>query len=570
MRSLLNKIPKSPDSVLEHDSGPRGIEAAPLLQFLRAALASSHGQPLETLQPSSPSSIHIPSTTCLREAVRAAVPRGKTLEDILVHTRPFWSIWPLAGSRYPATIAEAREFVNRHLHQDTATPGETAKGLVWLSLCIQQLPKSFTAHCGSPRELVNLFFDEVDSLLRKSPESVQGVEAMVAQWKCFVNAGRPRRAWKCSRAALDSALLLGMHQARHDEPNYKLWMALCAQDVQMACFLGLPYSVPDRFMLLGERGSPDSGEMTSMGRLNELNRHIIERNQTATARRPPPYSVTMRLAEEMDEIAQMLGHDPASSLNSTVANDTSEPEQLGGLFWHGATVFFSHFTNTLIHLPHLLAAKTDSRLAYSGQTALLAAEAMIIAFQSLPSSSNGIPAVCDFLDYAVLTGALIIVTDLISGYVSEETEVSHTSFRGEDEESRLWQVVMGFARSMRIKAALVDSSVAAQAAEVVENLHAARYGNYNGPEDHEVMIPYFGRVCFRIKPAQSRTIEHQLPAQIATSIGLNTSAFGFGAAWGNFGGAGLEMGEDWTALDCAGPWDWNPVFNFDPMVLEGM
>jgi len=39
--------------------------------------------------------------------------------------------------------------------------------------------------------------------------------------------------------------------------------------------------------------------------------------------------------------------------------------------------------------------------------------------------------------------------------------------------------------------------VSRQAADVLEHLYAVRHGVYGGPDEYEVVIPYFGRVCIR-------------------------------------------------------------------------
>lgn len=112
---------------------------------------------------------------------------------------------------------------------------------------------------------------------------------------------------------------------------------------------------------------------------------------------------------------------------------------------------------------------------------------------------NGLPVVCDRLNFAAFGGAIVLVAELLEDEKRQQTESQHTQTQrcisGEGE--RLWALVAGCAQTMRRKADMINCVVSGQSADLLEHLHVVRHGLQLGPEECEVVITYFGRVCIR-------------------------------------------------------------------------
>lgn len=544
------------------------LEAAPLLHFLRNSIgAQAHlGRHL-----SSPTS----RRTAIIGSVKPFIPNSEALRVIFQITRPFWSIWPLAasstigepGTGIPSGVSEARRYVDQQMQ--SASPGAVAKCLTWLALCLQQLPRDFERRNNvqlplPPPNLVMMYLDRADALIRSTSEgtgSIECIEALIMQFKCFANLGRPKRAWKCARAALDDALFLGFHRAKDEtvagQRGRHLWSILWRQERQMALFLGLPYSVTEQSLDTEAEIAATPLENRLFHRLNIICGHITERDQ---ARQAPSYSLTVSIAEEMEKFKLTI---PAEWWLSPKTDMTTP---LGGPFWRRAIIFFLHYVNNILHLPYLLKAQEDQKYEYSRHVALTSAEGMLAAFRELPTSQD-LPVVCDYLDFACFSGAMILVAHL----ASRNTHIA------QHEEERIWNIIRRFAGDMRHKATALESQVAAQSAQVLDHLDAACHGLYSGPEDYEVAIPYFGMIRItRLKSQAQRDIEQVVltePQQQTlasstqhTAIEICSNAFDFRQP--NLCDTDFELGQDWTAASyIGGPDDWTAFIDFGDTVL---
>ncbi|KAH7037031.1 uncharacterized protein B0I36DRAFT_237392 [Microdochium trichocladiopsis] len=495
-------------------SGSDGAFAtAPLLHYLRDTLLtpapSDHGGG------SSPAVTDSPKQDLVRTRLRSSlVPERNTLQAVFELTQPFWSVWPVA-THFPNTVAEACAFVSEEL--PGCDDGGAAKRLAWLSLCISQLPRDFverrpaTDFALPTADLASRLYEASRELAAAALEesgSLDALEALMVQYKWQLNLGRPRQGWKSIRLALDNALLLGLHRLDASDPantrGRDIWTGLWRADRQMTLFLGVPHSVPEPFLNLPTVSTVPSQSGSPMDDIMDqamlICGHIAERNhspqQAATA-----YSQTAKITEEVDRLRAMI---PAEWWLLT-RGDT-HGHALGQPFWQAAVIFFYHYINHLVHLPYVLPAKDDRRYQYSRDVALASAEGMLRAFRELPTC-HGLPVACDWLDFATFSGAVVLVADLLS----QQTR------RLASEEERLWGVVADFARDMRAKSRVLDCIVPRQSADLLEHLHAVRHGMYAGPDEYDVVIPYFGRVSIR-HPKQQRQLLHGQEQQLQQTL----------------------------------------------------
>ncbi|KAH7304805.1 hypothetical protein B0I35DRAFT_454645 [Stachybotrys elegans] len=463
----------------DHETGV--FVNAPLVQFLRdgltAQLPDLATQPSRQLiglpSPANPILHLIPTETCLRR--------------IFQSTHRFWSIWPLASvpiqapeTGFPQSVEDAIRFVGVSL--SSGSSGVVAKCLAWLCLCIQQLPKDFEeVEARLPlraKDLISSYLERIDSIvvsLSPPASDTDCIEAMVLQYKLFVNMGRPQRAWKCTRNALDNALLLGLHRSEGTSSTRRsyLWTTLWHQDRHLALFLGLPYTVPEQHIMLANGNGEATPDKKVLHQLNMICGYIIDRDQSH--HRDSGYSSTARIVEEMEILEDMIPKDWATS----DLEDGSTP--LGVPFWRRATVLLFHLANQHVHLPFAATAIDDKKHAYSRYMVLKSAENILQAHEGI-RAYGGVPIICDFLDFCAFNAALLLAVSLMS----------ENSQRSSDEAERLWGMVTKFTAQMRQTADVLECSVAAQSAQVLEHIFAAYNGQYEGPERYKVTIPFFG------------------------------------------------------------------------------
>ncbi|KAM0417381.1 hypothetical protein ACHAPT_012615 [Fusarium lateritium] len=512
------------------------LENAPLMKNLRETLPT---------QPSFQTKLRLRPKPPFGYANRSPIPSSVVLAGIFRYTQQFWGTWPLAfiatdtGERcFPDSVQMALNFVEQSLRSSNV--GVVAKCLVWLSLCFQELPKDFNEDTPSERasEFIACYLEEVEILLQANSSPVCNldfIEALAVQYELFIFMGRPCSAWKSTRTALNNAMILGLHGFPQTRRKKEIWDALWVQDRHLSLFLGLPYAVPEHFIHFDPADQGDALESRILRQVAIISGHITDRNSHQLE---SSYSNTVRITEEMDQLRDMIPIEWWTPGNT----DTTGAFHLD--FMRRAIILFYFTTNKLLHLPYVRMAARDKRYNYSQTTAFESAEGMVRAYLTMRALGTK-PMSCDFVDFMAFSGAAILAADLIS----------KSSPRSAEEEERLWSLIRELARSMRAMASVLDCAVATQSAEVLENLHAARHGNYFGPENFEVTIPYFGRM--RIK-----RVEMPPPALPQNVIEFETNVFNMQLPTDLQ--PSCELTENWESgwnFDYA--YEWQDVFNFE-------
>jgi hypothetical protein len=551
----------SPESS-EHSYGLSAIDdalsftEAPVVKFLQDTL-------VEECEGQLPRSLNGSAARFSLSPIQHLIPDGRSLRCILETTERYWTIWPLGMNEvpgekpcFPCTVPDALSFVEESLR--SGTRGAVAKCLVWLTICIQQLPKDFEETTARlplrPCDLISHYLNVVDSLtLSNAPPAcdLECIEALVLQYKVFVNMGRPQRAWKCTRSALDSALLLGLHRATGDDYDSRrksrLWTAIWQHDRHLAVFLGLPYTVPEQY--IRPPGPSNAGEVPAeqlfFHHLNIICGLIVDRDQL---HQQSSFSATARIVEEMDKLEKLI---PEGWAKSSM-DDRSIP--LGVSFWRQVAILFFHCVNQQVHLPYVKAAAEDKRHEYSRCAAIQSAEFTMRTYHGV-RAMMGVPVICELLDFFAVSACLVLATDLSLGMTP----------RSPDEEDRIWGLISQFIQDMRHVASLLDCAVIEQSVEIMEYIYAAHHGTYTGPDNFEATIPFFGRMQIR-SPKKAAISAVDAPTCGDSSIGhgaieINTNAFNFRLP-ADFQSP-YELGDDWTVdLNFDGNYDWNGIFEF--------
>ncbi|PSS08493.1 hypothetical protein M430DRAFT_109925 [Amorphotheca resinae ATCC 22711] len=480
------------------------------------------------------------------------IPRLDSLTLILELTEKYWPLWPAIPERpvtssdqlEPGSVASARDFILDSL--GSGTPAAVAKSVLWLALCIQQLPRDFGNRCSnlpaSPNDLINSYLSGAETLLLVDEDTGgtrEGLEALALQSKLYIDMGRPRKAWLTIRRGLNLAILLGLHHPDESTSirQKALWSYFWQFDRQLSLILGFPYAIVDSHPGISEVHIEDSIEARAMHRLSIIAGHIIERNQN---HRHVGYAATVRINQELEQFRDEIPQHWWDAIpSSTMSLEALHDQQAVKLIYYQLQKF--------LHLPYMLKSPVDKRFENSRVLALEASRKMIGCYQTLRNGSGQSIIICDLMDFQVFTAAVTIVINLLS-------QSSECSVHQQDED---WELVQCTARSLKDVSIKLECAVAGQAAQLLEYLLEVHHGLYTGPESYQAVIPYFGKVKIsQPKSAASQTgltprIDHQSPTSCPFPQVVEFSANSFVPFSQNYVAdylAETELGVDWTAV----------------------
>lgn len=489
--------------------------------------------------------------SCITDLNRL-IPRLDSLTLILELTEKYWPLWPVIPERpvtssdqlEPGSVALARDFILDSL--GSGTPAAVAKSVLWLALCIQQLPRDFGNRCSnlpaSPNDLINSYLSGAETLLLVDEDTGgtrEGLEALALQSKLYIDMGRPRKAWLTIRRGLNLALLLGLHHPDESTSRRQkaLWSYFWQFDRQLSLILGFPYAIVDSHPGISEVKIEDSIEARAMHRLSIIAGHIIERNQS---HRHVGYAATVRINQELEQFRDEIPQHWWDAIpSSTMSLEALHDQQAVKLIYYQLQKF--------LHLPYMLKSPVDKRFENSRVSALEASRKMIGCYQTLRNGSGQSIIICDLMDFQVFTAAVTIVINLLS-------QSSECSVHQQDED---WELVQCTARSLKDVSIKLECAVAGQAAQLLEYLLEVHHGLYTGPESYQAVIPYFGKVKIsQPKSAASQTdltprIDHQSPTSCPFPQVVEFSANSFVPFSQNYVAdylAETELGVDWTAV----------------------
>jgi hypothetical protein len=554
--------PDSPDQDGSSDQSDEAghLEHAPLVGFFRDSLLITDPGLDDDVSTVCRGANNLDSTH--KKRLQALIPPSTVLTSILQHTQKYWALWPLhpiqlsnSDGMSISVVSVAKTFVNESICSDSSATA--AKALIWLALCLQQFPKGRKDLLAdlpcSATDLVFIYLKESDTLInldRESGGSVAVLECLVLQLKCYVNLGWPRKAWISNRRALNMGIVLGLHQPT-SPPNFahqNLWATIWRYDRQLSLVLGFPHGLSEPHPTLMETEGGATIEARFMHRISLACGHIVERNQNHQS---ATYSSTMIIDEELEDAKRTL---PPDWWDSRWENAPIE------LFFARQTMkLYFYQLKSLTHLPYMIKASTDRKYDYSRASVLQAAEGMIKNYRDTRHHPDGPAVTCFLLDFHAFSAGLVLATDLIS----------QRSTWGLEMEEQKWEVILGLAADLKQTSTLLGYLIAEKSALVLEYLYDASHGIYNGPEDYEATIPYFGKVRIR-RPMPRVSDLTQLsggsdsfyPSQTTWgSVELSSNIFNYQTYPELQPDVELDM--DWTAiLNDNITYDWNGVFDF--------
>lgn len=560
----------TPDESDMADNG-FGFQDAPLLTLVKAACMTEELQ----FAPSEPSArrkkasdaFHLPEFPMLQD---------DDLLTVLAATEQYWPTWPpWQYGALPPTMRTLQtggvKFAARFLSHmaGSSSPCIVAKALLWLSLCIQQAPKSLQlSQCDLSQEvLLSSYMQTADSLLTLAAgtgETLHGIEARLIQQKLYIDMGWPRQAWLSVRRAADGALLLRLHRA----PDHKgeeggreaaIWTEIWQLETSFALILGLPSTIPIPTPSLGlplQRDHDDGSSgcnnplRTLQHRMCSLAASVVARNQSPQ----PSYLVTVQIGHELDGCRALM---PDSWWHEPPRLD----QPFAQLYAQQATKVQYFLIAKLLHLPFMLSA--DAGYEYSRASAVAASRGLIAAYLGLRRGGRGLFVVCESLDFQAFSAGITLLIRLLS-------PASGARLGDDDNSGEDWPLIEALTMGLRRTASLMRCGVASQAAEVLGLLTQAARGVYAGPDRYDVVLPYFGKITIALsRGPKTADLEgwdeccqqqQQAPLPFGT-VEFSANPFDLVHFSGGLEG---ELGGDWSSMvDVHIGFDWTQTFTFD-------
>lgn len=501
------------------------------------------------------------------------LPDRATLQAILTETSRFWSTWPPCyydkeskDTLQPGQHTEAIDFI--YASFQSQKPAAIAKAMLFLSLCVQQLPKDSPSSMLLPstNALKDDCVDISSTLLFVGAETGQGlddVEARMLLYKLCLNMGKPRRAWTTVRSAAESAILQGMHRlSKHSDARLRyLWEMIWQCDRLASAILGAPAYLSNAHPSIIAGPTGDSTMEQIAFQVFKLTGEVIERDQNHAHN--PNYATTVQLDEDCTAIRPTM---PAEWFDLAWQAELSL-----GMFYNLQGIKMKYLMLVKdIHLPWMLKSTTEPRYQHSRTATLEASRDFINEYEVLRSNPHTEYINCELMDFQAFSATIILIVGLLT---------QPASSRNPCKEARDWALVDKVIHYLARIAERLQCSVAAQSFQSLEHLKKACRGDAGVLEKYEVVIPFFGQVRIsRAEPIQSEgqsvaaTAGHDSTSdQWYSNIEFSANPFGQTLPAGL--GVGAELGVDWTSLmDVDMSYDWSQTFgqaDFENMNMDG-
>ncbi|MCJ1447539.1 MAG: hypothetical protein MMC23_008050 [Stictis urceolatum] len=533
--------------------------SAPLPALLREALVIEHDEHEDIEEGMCcVSDLGLRSTA---RQLRKLMPSPAGITQVLKTTQKYWALWPLPP---PESVEKAREFVVESIESKYAML--VAKGVLWFALCVQQLPADIelqrTRLPDSISSLVKSYLKIADTQISvgslgapdfNSLATVAGLECYMLQFKLYINSGQPRKAWQSVRKAMNTAVLMGLHNRskfshqRHDT----LWRSIWQADRQLSLILGLPYGISEFHPGIREPRGEQTIPAIFMHKLSIICGHVCDRDQNYEN---ADYSLTLSIERELEECKASV----------PIEFWDAEPDpSMGVAEVYGRQVMKIYYCQILkmLHIPYMLKTSIGTSFEHSRVTAVHASREMYHAYQALRELQQSAGVVCDLMDFQVFSAAIVIVINLISS----------PSLLDTDQVASDWELVQNLIADLDFTSKAMECNVAAQAARLLEYLSMAAHGIYDGTDGYSAVIPYFGRVKVkRLKNTESdgwsvpSSDLQSTPEQfVHNTVEFNANPF-MHFSQDSLADylSGPELGVDWTAaFDTFRDYEWSQMFD---------
>lgn len=441
---------------------------------------------------------HAPVTEKTRrvlKALRALAPNPHDLTLILQASRyscGFWkTTFPDLAANYHGFgkdwIPSLQTYICQTLESNNAAI--ISKILLFLALCMQQIPRDFDFSClclpASSEALQDHFLTSAETLLASDEGcacTFEGLECMMLQTKIYVNIGKPHKAWLIFRRAVGIAHLLGLHRQlknigdQHFRYRRALWLQIWQGERYLSLLLGLPCAASDAHVDMQTVQNEGSNRLcgeTLLLRLGVITGQLIDRNQ---GHHDTTFLITMKIDQDLIDCKDLV----SASWWETLPDTHMSLDAAFDMFF---AKFSYHNVRKLLHLPFMLQSSTDRRYEYSRFATLDSSREMIKYYQIMRDVHRPLLTVCNVAEFQVFTAAVILILDLLG---DRQPRLARDS----EQRERNWDIVRSITQDLKRVSTETPCSVATQAARTLEDLHHARYNySHGGNEIYEAVIP---------------------------------------------------------------------------------
>lgn len=505
------------------------------------------------------------------------LPRPERVSKLFEGTQQYWPIWPpyfYGPGDNDHLVPGQLQLAENTFHNAlvSGNPGQTAKAILFLALTIQQTAKSLIKSLIPPsvqqQELVDTYIETAQTLLQLDTEvtggTLEGVESMNLLYKLSINAGRPQRSWYWNRQAVTASICCGLPKkaTRCGERGAQAWSMAWRAERYMAMTLGLPSSTSALHPGMAQL-TDEYPVMAIMYYLADVCGKIIDRDQNragAGSSERSHYATTIQLGEDIEEAKLRL----FPSEWWADGHLTADLPQAEGWYRQSCKVIFLTAL-TMVHLPYLLRAATESRYAHSWETAMGASRDICAAYCDFRHWPKGGAELCQVMDFRAFSAALVLV---LGHWIAPGRSTPAAA----DADA---VVVRDVALCLRQTATIMDCRVAEQAVRTLDALDAARRGVYMSDDDYDVVIPYFGRIRINKAFFAPGEAPPQKPEDSMTEY-FNTIEFSTNDFLVDFhldaeAGAASELCCDWAELGLGyASMEWGQIFAAGPFFdVEG-
>ncbi|KFY67571.1 hypothetical protein V497_00350 [Pseudogymnoascus sp. VKM F-4516 (FW-969)] len=453
--------------------------------------------------------------------LKRAVPNAHDLSLLIDSGQAVWRIWERS---FPG-IKDADTSLDGGCHipslqshiscvVESDDPVAIAKVLLCSALSAQQIDiGSETTKSRlsiTPKELQERTLRPVEKFLgedEKSACSLEGLQCILTQTRIYINEGMPHKAWLALRRAISYAQLLGLHRQwvgcedGKSRQKLSLWTQVWQGERYLSLVLGLPSSAvedPDDFHVLQKEDSKVRGGEYLLLQLGVVSGRMINRDQHPTK---SDYAATIQIDQDLEECKNSM---PTAWWETPVGPDLSPASAADML----SAKFAYQFVRILLHLPFMHESKTNRRYEFSRIAALDASREIIKYYQIMRDVDRPLFNICCLADFQGFTAAMVLVLNLLDqpmplnvGPVSLETHGD-------------WGIIVGITQVLKRVSKSSTSSVASQAAKVLEDLHHIWFNNSGHDlEAYHAVIPYFGKLTIHMKNAFQAPVVEQMQVE---------------------------------------------------------
>ncbi|KAE8143637.1 hypothetical protein BDV38DRAFT_276721 [Aspergillus pseudotamarii] len=351
----------------------------------------------------------------LRHEILDLLPSDSTLRKLEEANSCWWLVRAQCFQEYEESLLSSATAARSDNH-----PAAIAKVLLWLAICLQQLPRGFDI--GSlelrypPTRLIAKCVTIVAHSISSDEtlvSSLDGLECLVLLGVLYNNDGKLRSAWLCYRRALNVAQIIGLHRLASESTDGSesisrakgIWNHIIYADRYLSLMLGMYYGIPDVALKSNQSGD-ETPNRCHMDLLCRIAGSIIERNQRFNAITPSMVRITQTIDAELISIGPpSVVEDPTILPPGKSMERAQAYTKLMTQLWHYQLIAW-------LHLPLLLGSGTERQYDYSRQSCLEASRKMIACYTSLRRLTEN-SFCCKSLDFQAFTAAVTLLINIL-------------------------------------------------------------------------------------------------------------------------------------------------------------